>query len=560
MNIFSRVLFCTLPALSFVHSAPLQASHESGYLRLTSEQAVRFAQCKPKEFNQWYQIDKGQDLKRVITDIMKELPIASPSKVPPGITLSAADSESVSTPSPSISLPETTPYPLATPTLSYNQTEAHLSSILATPYSIPGLTSSVSDQIEPSNIPEAGNKRKKRQAEEPAEAPPRIAMLQKKGTWPPPARHSQSKRSIPSQRSEPEHKILLLLPGFQEPYNISGEIILDNVAVGLCTQPPAGVQDNTTTPWEDQAIIQISDSGFSGSHDAAIQVNDNASLNLNSVRIDAHQWSSNYSIVLLKDRAKASVSHSTLIRLNSHNNNDWGWGYYDLRSLFLLDGLEYGPPELKITDSRLYQGMVYGAIVTSEYGGNILIEGTEQVVSRYGIAWNLSLSSLDVVSGSISGCDSPVSNSDYANLGGLPASASEFCPTPVVDKTSCAYYGLINTLNFRTTFRGSWYITLSFYYDRLKIQGLQNTANQLEDFHAETLCEGHLVGGAQGAVEFLGRGYCPPGYTLATTQVHSFDPNNDLTRSAGASGLVNRYTMLLTTVAGIAIVKAATGF
>ena len=466
MKVLLRIVFCALPAL-LVHSRNLQASHESGYLPLTSTQAARYVQCQPEAFEHWYQVAKGQDLQRVLAEILENLPVKTAPRPLPADIISSGDG------------------------------------LLLSPFAI----------INPD--------REKRQTESQPNEPERISLLRKKGRWPPPQRPPhRSKRSAATV--EPQHKILLLLPGFEQPYSISGEILLEpGISLGICTQPPATITDKRAIPWKEQAIITVSDSGFSGPHEAALSVNDSARLTLNSVRIDAHNWSSSFSVILIKDRGKADISNSTVIRL-ANREDDWGRRDYDMRSLIQLYWWDYAYPGLTVTNSRLYQGMRYGVIVTAHYGGNIIIKNTEHIIANAGIAWNVCNSDLDIIGGSISSCNTPITISDYANLETLPSGASEFCPTQTDYTYTWGYLGIDNLLNFeQILFKDSWYKVLSFCDDYLKVEGQQNTGNRAENLNAKTFCIGHLAEDAQGAVEIIGQASCPPGHSLANSQIPS---------------------------------------
>ena len=294
-------------------------------------------------------------------------------------------------------------------------------------------------------------------------------------------------------------------------YTISRNILLNDITVGLCSHQPI--------PVSKQAQILINDDTFTSPGQPAIVVNDSARLILESIHLDAYAWSSNYPVLLLLGRAEANINNSTLIRLASEGDV-WNWGndLYDYRASVHLDIRDSGVPKLTITDSRLFQGMYDGANIYGEFGGQIILTNTEQIVARNAIAINLCNTEFDVTGGSISKCPGPVSIDDYENLGRSARTRQEFCSSTSDSSNAWAYFGFSNLVNFQNiTIKDSWSRALNFCSDQLKVHGKQNTGNRIQNFRGQ-LCAGYLQYEAKGAVAFTNGALCPPGSQLASSQ------------------------------------------
>ena len=317
-----------------------------------------------------------------------------------------------------------------------------------------------------------------------------------------------------------------MLEGNATPYTISQQIDLYNIAVGLCTQPPASVPDEQPIPASQQARILINDEIFTNLLGIPVLVSDDAKLTLESIQLDAHAWSNDYPVLLLRDRAEVVINNSTLIRL-AWRWLHWGNNFYDFQSIIQLYGWFWGlgVPELTISNSRLLQGMNGGSNIYGQLGGHVTLINTEQVVAGARQAIYLGRATLDVIGGSISGCPDPVSCDAFASPGLSKQNQQTFFNSTSgslerpASSERRAYFGWENLVNFQNvTLKGSWETAFEFFdNDRLKIEAGQNTNNQLHNFSGK-LCSGHLAEDAQGAMEFSGNQLCPPGSQLASSQ------------------------------------------
>ena len=509
------------------------ATHTGGYTEYQRSQAIPFTQCKPTQYDHFYYVEKGQDLSVVIKDIVEDLP--KPAQPTTSVIEASSgsgaptrlfDVTTVITPTSTTSMESVDPTELddmeslvfSSTSTPVEMNSSNLLEMISTP--LPSSTNTP-------GFPEyEGDKRRKRQAE--LDEPDRIKKLRELNMWPPQPKEARRKRShMWEPKPEPEHKVLILLEGgVSEPYTLSKKLELNKVVLGLCTKPPASVPDDMAVPAEKQAVIKVSDSTFVSTGDAAVLTNDGSELYLQSVKIDAHDWSSDYPVLLFLDRSKGVIDNSLLFRLRDNGGNGWGWSLYDYRAIIHLDWWIAKAPDVSITNSRLYQGMSDGANVFGEWGGTVRIENSEQVIANSGISLNLCSAELDVIGGTLSGCREAASREAIANLEGLPETAAEFCPEPGNWSGSCAYYGWDNLVNLQqTTVKGSWLTALTFCDDRLKVQGVENTGNTDESSVGE-LCSGYLRGEAEGSVGFLGRASCPPGTQFASTQTPEILPTS----------------------------------
>ncbi|MGI9280936.1 MAG: hypothetical protein ACR2PX_15120 [Endozoicomonas sp.] len=510
-----------------------RATHTDGYTEYQRSQAIPFTQCHPGQYDHFFYVEKGQDLSVVIKDIIADLSAVTTSASPESSSVASESSTVSSDLSSSIytstAISASTLFPSSTGTYSVSSSESVGSSVVSQTQSGGVSSSSLiendhsSTSVIPSSTPtapptESDEQRKKRQAEQ--DQPARIQKLVSMKKWPPEPKTVRAKRHHDSQ-AKPDHRVLILLEGgIPQTYTLSSQLELNRVTLGICTKPPASVPDDKAIPVADQAVIKITDSTFPSREHPALVINDGMKLNLESVQVDAHDWSSNNPVLLFLDRSRGVINNSSLIRLKDNGDDyDWGWDWFDYRSTIHMNWwLGTGVPEVTITDSRLYQGMALGANIFGKYGGKITVENTEQVIARTGISLNLCSAELNVIKGSMSGCSEPVSLEAFANMESLPATGAEFCPQPGDQSSSCAYYGWDNLVNFQqSVVKGSWYVALNFCDDRLKVQGVQNMGNQ-EEMSAGELCSGYLAYGAEGAVGFAGRASCPPGSQFASTQ------------------------------------------
>ncbi len=480
MNLYRNILYCSVSLFIPVLSSPAIANHDSGFIAYERSQAIRFTQCHPELYTHWFSVDKGGNLTEIIPNILATLGTVSTVSPEPTSTISTQESSSYSVyeseGSTAINQTFTSHSELA-------PSATEIASITATTNS--STTSFVFSTSSSTSVP--------------------IPL-----STPTPTTSGHAPKSVS------EHKVLIFLEGeVTQNYTLSGEIILNNRAIGFCTKPPASVPHEHSIPAEKQAVIEISEALFPNFYTPAITVNDGSELTLESVQIDAHAWRTNYPVLLLLGRAKGIINNSTLLRLRG-NLQEYTHSY-GFRSTVVLGPQNASSPTLDITNSRLYQGMLRGANIFAINGGNITITDTEQVIAS-GISLELHSTELDVFGGSIVGCNSPISAEGIANFDHLPRTISEFCPTFSNQSAGCAYYGSNNLLNFQSVIlKGGWDVALTFDYDHLKVSGIQNTGNTVENFGGR-LCAGHLQEGALGAVGFSGIPSCPSGSQFANSQ------------------------------------------
>ena len=478
------------------------------YTELSKTQAAAHKHCQPDNFNQWYLLNEGEDIAQVLSELTN--------------TPDATDT-TLGSGSGSGSLPTTT--------------QDYLSTILPSSTQTTGISpSSLSNApVTPSPLAE----RKKRQAETTPQSnePARIEWLRKKHVWPPQPRSStRTKRSAETSQSDIPPRIQLILRPSDTPYTISRYTRLDNISVGLCTLPSSTLAEDQMIPWEDQAVIRITDD-FENCNRPAFRINEDTEFVLNSVRVDAYDWTSDHAVFLFYENSRGTIHNSTIIRLKIQSDPDDWHNDYAVRSIILADGFRDNQPTVNISHSRLYQGMEKGAIIFAKWGGNFNISDSDLIISDGGAALNVSNSHTELIRGSTSGCDTPITPENYANLGRPATSKEEFCPEPVADQTSSAYpvadqtssaysayYGINNVLNFQEIlFQDSWSTLLPFCDDRLATGKGQNLGNRLNNFHG-TRCSGFLKDGSEGAVGFEGLSPCPEGSQLSNSQTGATEP------------------------------------
>ena len=478
--------------------------YERSYTELSKTQAAAHKHCQPDNFTQWYLLKEGEDIAQVLSELIN---IPDATDTTPG----------------SGSLPTTT--------------QDYLPTILPSSTQTTGISpsSSINAPVTPSTLAE----RKKRQAETTPQSnePARIEWLRKKHVWPPQPRSStRTKRSAETSQSGIPPRIQLILRPSDTPYTISRYTRLDNISVGLCTLPSSTLAEDQMIPWEDQAVIRIADD-FENCNRPAFRINEDTEFVLNSVRVDAYDWTSDHAVFLFYGNSRGTIHNSTIIRLKTQSDPDDWYNNYAVRSIILADGFRDNQPTVNISHSRLYQGMEKGAIIFAKWGGNFNISDSDLIISDGGAALNVSNSHTELIRGSTSGCDTPITPENYANLERPATSKEEFCPEPVADQTSSAYpvadqtssacsayYGINNVLNFQEIlFQDSWSTLLPFCDDRLATGKGQNLGNRLNNFHG-TRCSGFLKDGSEGAVGFEGLSTCPEGRQLSNSQTGATEP------------------------------------
>ena len=192
MKLSETALSCSLSFLAAFLSQPSDATRTFGYLKLERDQAWRYIQCQPQNYDYWYKVEKGQNLSDVLSEIFSSLPVpvTTPTATTalPGSSTSGWDHSGMATEE-------------ITPGSTVGTTQASGDGSSDTSGS--GFINSVSDDFPfssvellqpiPTGIPSPAGDRAKRQAEE-ADNPGRIERLKEINKWPPPPGHPPGKR------------------------------------------------------------------------------------------------------------------------------------------------------------------------------------------------------------------------------------------------------------------------------------------------------------------------------------------------------------------------------
>ncbi len=478
--------------------------------------------CNPEYYTHWYRAEAGSDLFHVFSEIQSSLQGNQQ-------TTSVLPEASVPSPYPtasgSISI---TPSLMSTHSALLNTSS---SIILSTSLSPAVDQASIVNNIRPSPTPtnqpgNPGSQRERRSVSDENE-PPRISHLKRHDKWAVP-RKPPTRQARSVSEDEPETRILILLENSSEPYIVSRNIELNNLALGICTQPSSLLSEDEIIPRSERAQINISDDSFNDCKHPVIRVNDRSKLRMQSVHVDAHEWSSSLPVILLYERSTAQIHDSEFVRLKDDGDFEWGWSWHDFRATIVLDWWDYGEPTLITDNVRFYQGMLWGANIYAQAGGTVRLRNTHQVIANDGVSMNFCWSDVDIIGGSIVGCNTPVSLTEYAQLpNGFPNHKRDFCSDLSEPSGSCGYYSYENHINFQgLSVQNNWHIALLFDGDILKNDHLQNTGNSVQDFQG-ALCFGRLAPGSCGAVLFDEiETTCPSGYHVASSQL-SASPQND---------------------------------